>query len=284
MNPVDTQTSKLISYWLRHKPEEAGLGVDDFGWVSIEKVLSALRSKNLSLNLEELIALNQSFDKVRWEINASKDKIRATHGHSFAVLLEDKTKSPPETLYHGTAVATVSKIIITGLLPMNRQFVHLSENVERAIEVGKRHGKPFIIEITTEPLVKAGWKFYSTSENVWLTTAIPLQYLNFAPWHEVAAEERKGAGYEELRREVGKSHPLYKHLDSLEKVWSSGMSDDALFKDTVTGKYYQVHLTWSGRQESKDWPATTAYSSFEEWIENSLLIDQQNYYDLDVKK
>src|SRR5688572_14907635 len=131
------QTSRLISYWLRHNPEEAGLAIDDFGWISIDQLLKALHSRNLIITLPDLLQLNNSFDKVRWEIEVNR--IRATHGHSFPVLLDDKEKTPPESLYHGTAVKNVLKIADKGLLPMRRQFVHLSETVETALSVGARH-------------------------------------------------------------------------------------------------------------------------------------------------
>src|SRR5688572_22884262 len=154
MKSSSQHTSKLISYWLRHGPEEAGLIVDDFGWVPVEDLLHALNSKNLQIDLKTLHELNQSFDKVRWEFDESGNKIRATHGHSFPVLLEDKVQLPPEELYHGTSVNSVLEIAEKGLLAMKRHLVHLSETVETALTVGKRHGKPIIIEIDTEQLVK----------------------------------------------------------------------------------------------------------------------------------
>lgn len=65
MKSSSQQTSKLISYWLRHGPEDAGLIVDDFGWVSVELLLQALNKKNLQIDLQALYELTNSFDKVR---------------------------------------------------------------------------------------------------------------------------------------------------------------------------------------------------------------------------
>jgi len=45
------------------------------------------------------------------------------------------------------------------------------------MSVGKRHGKPLLIEIDAAVLVTDGWVFYQTSDNVWLTTNIPVKYL-----------------------------------------------------------------------------------------------------------
>lgn len=256
MKTSQQDTSKLISYWLRHNPQDAKLDADEFGWVNLERLLSALQDKNVSLTSDNLIELNNSFDKVRWEIDIEQNRIRATHGHSFPVLLDDKTEIPPDTLFHGTSSATITKIIAEGLLPMNRQFVHLSENIEMAIIVAKRHGKPFIIEINTQELIKGGWTFYKTIDNVWLTAKIPTKYLSFEPWYPTIDKDRHFIN--ELKREIGnrKSHFLYQHLDDLELVWNTGTCDDVLFVDKKTGKHYIIHLTYTKKaQEIDGWPA-----------------------------
>jgi len=172
-------TSKLISYWLRHHPEDGNLTIDDFGWVAVTDLLNALTLKGQVFTFAEIEELSRSFDKVRWEFSVTGDKIRATHGHSIEVILDEKTSQPPALLYHGTASNKIANIKEHGLLPMQRQFVHLSTNKDVALSVGKRHGRALLIEIDTAPLTKAGWKFYKTSDNVWLTTKIPNEYLHF---------------------------------------------------------------------------------------------------------
>ncbi|MDB5205122.1 MAG: 2-phosphotransferase [Flavisolibacter sp.] len=281
MKAPSKQTSKLISYWLRHNPEDAGFTMDEFGWISIEQLLQALHCRNLEIELQDLLLLNNSFDKVRWEVDASSNRIRATHGHSVAVTLEDKIKHPPEILYHGTSVRSVLKISEQGLLSMNRQFVHLSETEETAISVGKRHGKPIIIEIETEYLVKNGWVFFQTSDNVWLTTPIPTQYLRFRPWFSI--ENIDSHFINELKREIGnrRLHFLYQHLNNLKAIWKSSASDDTLFQDQETGICYMVHLTYTKREQDVDrWPNIEKYKSIEEWIEKGLWNDQQSFYGL----
>ncbi len=283
MRTSQQHTSKIISYWLRHNPQDANLDVDEFGWAKIERLLSALQDKEIYFTSANLIELNNGFDKVRWEIDIEQNRIRATHGHSFPVLLDEKTDIPPDTLFHGTASTTITKIIVDGLLPMNRQFVHLSENIETATIVAKRHGKPFIIEINIQELINDGWRFYKTSDNVWLTTKIPTKYLSFEPWYPIID---KGKYFiNELKREIGnrKSHFLYQHLDDLELAWNTGTCDDVLFGDKKTGKYYVVHLTYTKKvQEIEGWPAIHTYNSFSDWIEQGLWTDQQYYYDLDT--
>ena len=281
MTDTTEQTSKLISYWLRHNPGDGGLVIDDFGWTSINELLVSLNSKNIEIDLQSLNRLNKNFDKVRWEIDAANNKIRATHGHSFPVLLNDKVKTPPETLFHGTSTKNVIKIAKEGLVQMDRQFVHLSETVETAISVGKRHGKPILIEIDTERLTKEDWKFYQTSDNVWLTSNIPVKYLSFRPWFPI--NEKSNYGLDELKREIGDrtSHFLYPHLNDLNMVWQSSASDDTLFQDYKTGECFMVHLTYTKKkQEVEGWPYIEKYKTIDEWIEKGLYIDQQNFHDL----
>lgn len=281
MKPSLEKTSKLISYWLRHKPEEAGLAVDDFGWTSTDQLLKALHSKGVSIDFHELLELNSGFDKVRWEINKASGRIRATHGHSFPVLLEDKAATPPETLYHGTAIKNVTKIVEHGLLPMNRQFVHLSTTIDTALSVGSRHGKPILIEVETKHLLNDGWKFYQTSDNVWLTTAIPVDYLAFKPWFPV--HNSSSHALDELKREIGDrtSHFLFPQLNYIKLVWQSSASDDTLFENQQTGECFMVHLTYTKmKQEIKGWPHIEKYKSIEEWIEKGLWSDQEYFYDL----
>jgi RNA:NAD 2'-phosphotransferase (TPT1/KptA family) len=281
MNEANKRISKLISYWLRHNPSDAGLNVDESGWASIKQLLEALKSQTFELSVSDLIQLNEGFDKVRWEINSETGKIRATHGHSFPILLDDKQQTPPETLYHGTSIDSVRQIAINGLKRMQRNFVHLSGTIETAVEVAKRHGKPFIIEVDSERLSKKGCGFYKTGEGVWLTNDIPVEYLKFQPWYPVFQDN--GYHLKELKREIGdrSSHFLYPHLDNLKLIWNTNASDDNLFEDQLTGKCYMIHLTYTRReQEIEGYPHIDVYENLDEWISQSLWIDQQYFYDL----
>ncbi len=281
MENSQEQISKLISYWLRHNPQDAKLVTDDFGWVSIKRLLAALETNRHTLTLNDLIELNNRFDKKRWEIDETANRIRATHGHSFPLVLADNSQIPPETLYHGTSVRFVPQIAVKGLLPMERTFVYLSETIPTAITVGKRYGKPLIIEINTGKLVKEGWTFYKTSDNVWLTNEIPSDFLYFQPWYRVGDTDNHSI--QELKREIGnrKSHLIYPQLDDLKLIWNTGASDDRLFQNQKTGMCYMIHLTYTKKEVEIDgYPHIEEYNSEDEWIEKGLWSDQQYFYDL----
>jgi len=168
--------SRMISRWLRHTPHEVGLIHDDFGWVSISDLCLVLEKQGIIMDATSLEALNYSFDKVRWEIDFGKDRIRATHGHSFPVIVGE-AKIPPDVLYHGTAKSNLVSIAKRGLSSGKRQFVHLSVDKTTALLVGSRHGMAVIIPVDAKGLLSAGHAFYHTSDNVWLTTDVPPEYL-----------------------------------------------------------------------------------------------------------
>ena len=113
----------------------------------------------------------------RYSFNENKSKIRANQGHSINVDVELKPKEPPKILYHGTATRFSDSIKKQGLIPKGRLHVHLSRDVETAITVGKRHGKPIIFQVDCEAMLSDGYTFYLSENNVWLTDNVPCRYL-----------------------------------------------------------------------------------------------------------
>ena len=77
-------------------------------------------------------------------------------------------------MFHGTARRFLSRIEKNGLLPMRRQYVHLSVNIETAIQVGKRHDdEPIILRIDAIKAWNENTAFYRGNEKVWLADCIP---------------------------------------------------------------------------------------------------------------
>ncbi|MDU1315432.1 MAG: RNA 2'-phosphotransferase, partial [Clostridium septicum] len=65
-----------------------------------------------------------------------------------------------------------------GLLPKGRQYVHLSNDIKTALQVGKRHhNKPIILEIDAKRALDEGVKFYLGNDKVWLGDNIPSKYI-----------------------------------------------------------------------------------------------------------
>ena len=164
--------SKRLSYILRHKPESIGIKLDRFGYANVEELLEKLK-----MNKEELEKIVATDNKNRYSFNEDKTKIRANQGHSIKVDLELEEIKPPNVLYHGTVKKFLDSIKEKGLLPQQRQYVHLSEDLNTAIDVGKRRGKPIILEIDSYKMYEEGIKFYKSENGVWLTDKVDIKYI-----------------------------------------------------------------------------------------------------------
>ncbi|MCR5847853.1 MAG: RNA 2'-phosphotransferase [Lachnospiraceae bacterium] len=90
----------------------------------------------------------------------AKTLIRANQGHSIPVDVELEKMEPPKYLYHGTGEKYRESIDKEGLIPKSRLYVHLSSDIETAIIVGSRHGKPVVYRVWTEKMKNEGFDFY----------------------------------------------------------------------------------------------------------------------------
>jgi len=165
------QVGRTLSYLLRHDPNF----IDNEGWVDIPKVL-----KKLKISKKDLDTIVNTNDKKRYSYSEDGKKIRANQGHSVKVDVELSEEIPPKYLYHGTSPKNANLIFKNGIKKMNRQYVHLSNDLETAKSVGKRHSKnenPTILQIDSDSMYKDGFKFYLSKNNVWLTDNVPSKYL-----------------------------------------------------------------------------------------------------------
>ncbi len=78
--------------------------------------------------------------------------IYTNQGHSIPVDVELDEKQPPQYLYHGTADRFLDSIMLEGLKSMSRLYVHLSNDEETAVKVGKRHGSPVVLKVNARTL------------------------------------------------------------------------------------------------------------------------------------
>jgi putative RNA 2'-phosphotransferase len=173
--------SKFLSLLLRHKPEVVGLSLDAKGWAEIEDIvrLTAGRHTPLTKNLIEEITATS--DKKRFVISDDGTRIRANQGHSIVVDLDLEPRDPSETLFHGTATRFLESIWRQGLVKGNRQHVHLSPDRATALKVGQRHGKPVILSIAAQAMQVSGYVFFLSTNGVWLTEHVPVQFLSAPP-------------------------------------------------------------------------------------------------------
>jgi putative RNA 2'-phosphotransferase len=172
-----TSISKFLSLVLRHQPKLIGITLDDQGWVNVDELLTQANAHGHNLDMEVLDHVVETNSKKRFAFDESRQKIRASQGHSVDVNLGYQAQMPPEVLYHGTGEKAIAAIQQTGLEKRSRQHVHLSKDIETAIEVGRRHGKPAVFRVLAGEMHKEGYVFYLSANNVWLTDSVPARFL-----------------------------------------------------------------------------------------------------------
>ena len=141
-----TETSKYMSLILRHKPEAIGISLDEHGWARVDELIVGI-AKTHEFNMDILEEIVRTDNKQRYSFNEDKTLIRANQGHSIPVDVELKKMSPPKYLYHGTGKKFRESIDEQGLISQSRLYVHLSADIETAIKVGSRHGKPIVYRV-----------------------------------------------------------------------------------------------------------------------------------------
>lgn len=167
--------SRLLITALRHKPDILELKLDARGWADVKDVLKSLDITKLML--DEIVSSN---NKKRFEYNDTQTKIRASQGHSISgieVFKDWKIYIPEQALYHGTADFSVEPIMKSTLISKTRTHVHLSKDIETAMNVGSRHGKPVILEIDAVRMLEDGFIFYESKNGVILIDQVPSKYI-----------------------------------------------------------------------------------------------------------
>lgn len=173
----DVKLSKFLSLVLRHQPDAIGLALDSQGWADIDDLIAKANAAGRQFGRADLLRVVAESDKKRFSLSPDAERIRAAQGHSVSVELGLTAQEPPRTLYHGTAVGFLEPILSQGLTPQSRQQVHLSIDETTALRVGKRHGKPHILKVDAAAMHARGFKFYRADNGVWLTDAVPPEFL-----------------------------------------------------------------------------------------------------------
>jgi len=172
-----TKLSKFLSLILRHRPEEIGIRLDSNGWTNVDELIEKMNAYSRHIDFETLEIILETNNKKRFSFNEDKSLIRASQGHSIEIDLGYTNQKPPEILFHGTSEKSVKSILEKGLERQKRQHVHLSSDIETAIKVGKRHGKPFVFLVLAEQMYNDNFQFFISDNGVWLTNNVPAKYL-----------------------------------------------------------------------------------------------------------
>jgi putative RNA 2'-phosphotransferase len=168
--------SKFVSGALRHFPDDAGISLDDAGWVAFDSLVGAVTNRYPWADAAHVEAVVATDSKGRFERRGGR--IRASYGHSVDVELEPTTASVPNRLYHGTAPRNLDAILDDGVKPMGRQTVHLSETFEEARNVGSRHvDDPVILSVDARSMREDGFEIDKRGAGTYTVRRVPPSYL-----------------------------------------------------------------------------------------------------------
>ena len=168
------RNSKFLALILRHKPETGNVVLDKNGWCEVDDLVN-----NAHFKLTDLREIVRTDNKSRYELSGDNKKIRAVQGHSLKEVDVQLEKCiPPGELYHGTKVEFQMQIAKKGLLPMNRQHVHMTTDLKTAKETAdRRKGESVILVIDSCQMAAKGYKFYKAQNGVWLTHEVPADFI-----------------------------------------------------------------------------------------------------------
>ena len=180
MNDKQKKTiSKFLSLILRHQPDVAGVILDENGWVDVDELLRGMKNAGRNVTREQLEEVVTTNDKQRFLFDETGTRIRANQGHSVEVELGYEPAEPPRILYHGTPEQAVSPIQQQGLTRQKRHHVHLHQDSSLASTVGQRRGRPVVLTVRSGEMQQAGFEFFVTPNQVWLTDHVPAEYIDF---------------------------------------------------------------------------------------------------------
>jgi len=240
-----TELSKEISYALRHAPEEYGLALDEQGWVPVEALLGALKKREnySALTAQDIADMIQNFEKKRYELAGGW--IRALYGHSTEGKIKKAAVRPPDVLYHGTAHKFLQKILEQGLIPKGRQYVHLSQDQETAITVGKRRDSdPVILRVDAAAAWNDGVRFYHGNETIWLADSVPPKYIRVVQKLDCECAKRYEAKID--------SWALFEEI----KTYFEEQVSLGRYEDIPVKKPYYI---WQSGKEKMEWNADKWY-------------------------
>lgn len=177
----DKFISKKMSYALRHNPDKYGIQLDQFGYTDLPHfiyVMNHVHHFQPALTERRIREVMAHSNKQRFKIK--NNRICALYGHSIPGIISHPEAVPPKVLYHGTARRFIDSIKKLGLLPMKRQYVHLSTGVAMARQVGSRHDShPVVLVIDAQRAHNDGISFYRGNDDVWLCDQLPAKYIKF---------------------------------------------------------------------------------------------------------
>lgn len=98
--------------------------------------------------------------------------------NGFTNQVNEEKRSPPDYLYYAVGENRVNSIWTDGIYAQGNRYVHLSNNAETALRIGRIYGKPHVFKIRSGEMYRRGFKFYLSENGVWMTKRVPVQFIS----------------------------------------------------------------------------------------------------------
>jgi putative RNA 2'-phosphotransferase len=167
-----------MSLILRHEPERFGISLDPEGFTPLADLLAAVRTRRTQTRHEDIVRVVREVEPEKQRFSIVDDEIRANYGHSLDRRITHEAAAPPAVLFHGTHRQAMDAILVDGLRPMKRQYVHLTVDPALARTVGARRGAPVILRVEAARAAAGGLSFYRANARFWLADVVPASYLS----------------------------------------------------------------------------------------------------------
>jgi putative RNA 2'-phosphotransferase len=178
------ELSRAVARALREVPWLYELEFDQDGWAAAYQVVAAVREDGERWRSVDVLALERaarSWSGGLYEFDRGRVRAVLTGPRSAPPgpgRPWPRPASPPDRLFHGTALELWPVVRLYGLAPLGRKFVHLSVGVDRAWAVARRKSDhPMVLEVDSGAAARAGIGFYEGNEMVWLADKIPSRFV-----------------------------------------------------------------------------------------------------------
>ena len=182
---------RILALVLRHAPEKFDVEMDLNGWVNTRELSDAIQNKRKGyhwIRSWHFQAIADSDEKGRYQVEG--EMIRATYGHSIELELDLPTDDIPDALYWPCEPDMANTHMELGLSAGDRNHVHLSKTVAKAMEAGHvRIHRPTIIEVDTTRAIADGFTIWRAGKTVFLCEEMPPEYLYVVEADDPAIEE-----------------------------------------------------------------------------------------------
>ncbi|KAA0001169.1 MAG: RNA 2'-phosphotransferase [Thermoplasmata archaeon] len=165
---------------LRHFPEQFDVEMDEKGWVEMGAMADAIKRRRADfhwLRIKHIKAIAETDEKGRYQVEGKK--IRATYAHTIDIDLSDLPPADTNVLFYPVTEEEVDIVLEQGLFPIDRNKVHLSGSVEKALEAGRiRTENPVILRIDAAKAMEDGVIILKAGKDVYIADEIDAKYLS----------------------------------------------------------------------------------------------------------